>query len=184
MYHACDATDLRDKIYALLGMCSDDPGAEGLLADYEISWEKAFQKLIHYCLSDQVLVHVSGETAVIRGKGRVLGNVASVGKGRREWQEINISWVAHLGKLREGSPTYIAQTSAKQVQQGDIICLLGFMEALQLSSGSHFSLLVRSGFLSGQISSVRSLTSHPALFWCGIGVFQRAVQREVITRTS
>ncbi len=43
MFHTRQASDLRDKVYALLGMSSDNPGKAGLQPDYKISWEKLFQ---------------------------------------------------------------------------------------------------------------------------------------------
>ncbi|KAK3946783.1 hypothetical protein QBC32DRAFT_387947 [Pseudoneurospora amorphoporcata] len=36
MYRTREATDRRDKVYTLLGMCSDNPTAVGLFADYKI----------------------------------------------------------------------------------------------------------------------------------------------------
>jgi hypothetical protein len=36
MFHSRKATDVRDKVYALLGMSSDDPGKAGLRPDYKI----------------------------------------------------------------------------------------------------------------------------------------------------
>jgi hypothetical protein len=37
MFHTRQASDPRDKVYALLGMSSDDPGKADLQPDYEIS---------------------------------------------------------------------------------------------------------------------------------------------------
>jgi len=42
MFHTRQASDPRDKVYALLGMTSDDPSKAGLHADYNITWEKLF----------------------------------------------------------------------------------------------------------------------------------------------
>ena len=36
MFHTRKATDVHDKVYALLGMSSDDPGKAGLRPDYKI----------------------------------------------------------------------------------------------------------------------------------------------------
>ena len=36
MYHTREATVPNDKVYALLGMSSDDPGAAGLSPDYTV----------------------------------------------------------------------------------------------------------------------------------------------------
>jgi hypothetical protein len=42
MFHTRQASDPRDKVYALLGMSSDDPIKASLRPDYKISWEKLF----------------------------------------------------------------------------------------------------------------------------------------------
>ncbi|KAL8403138.1 hypothetical protein RB594_008411 [Gaeumannomyces avenae] len=59
MFHTREATNPLDKVYALLGMSSDDPRdpkTAGLYeADYTASWAKVFRKLIQFSLSDQIL---------------------------------------------------------------------------------------------------------------------------------
>ena len=51
MYHTRKATNRLDKVYALLGMSSDDPGTAGLSADYTTSWGTIFRKLIQFSLT-------------------------------------------------------------------------------------------------------------------------------------
>jgi hypothetical protein len=43
MYHTHEATKRYDKVYALLGMSSDGPGAPGLSPDYAVPWEELLQ---------------------------------------------------------------------------------------------------------------------------------------------
>jgi len=50
MFHTREASDVRDKVYALLGMSSDDPSKAGLRPDYELSWRKLFQQLVKFIL--------------------------------------------------------------------------------------------------------------------------------------
>ncbi|KAK3334841.1 heterokaryon incompatibility protein-domain-containing protein, partial [Neurospora tetraspora] len=130
MYHTREATDRRDKVYALLGMSSDNPTAAGLFADYQISWKQLFNKLIHFFLSELVSVDISDdkEIAVIEGKGCILGEVSSV-KRNATWedrQDVAIAW--------RNDPSYICvkeawvscwtlPTTVKSVQKGDVICL-------------------------------------------------------------
>lgn len=45
MYHTRKATLRHDKVYALLGMCSDDLSAAGLSPDYTVSWEQPSRTL-------------------------------------------------------------------------------------------------------------------------------------------
>ncbi|CCD51186.1 hypothetical protein BofuT4_P085480.1 [Botrytis cinerea T4] len=69
MFHTRQATDNRDKVYALLGMSSDDLEKAGLQPDYNTSWEELFQQLIKFVLSENISVEVSGQRAVIQCKG-------------------------------------------------------------------------------------------------------------------
>ncbi|PMD21123.1 HET-domain-containing protein [Hyaloscypha hepaticicola] len=43
MFHTRKASDVRDKVYALLGMSSDNPGKADLRPDYGVSWKELFQ---------------------------------------------------------------------------------------------------------------------------------------------
>ncbi|KAK3947131.1 heterokaryon incompatibility protein-domain-containing protein [Pseudoneurospora amorphoporcata] len=132
MYHTREATKRHDKVYALLGMSSNNPTAAGLFADYKISWKQLFNKLIHFVLSE--LVSVNGlsddkEIAIIEGKGCILGEVSSV-KRNAIWedrQDVAITW--------RNAPSYICvkeiwgfcwtlPTTVKSVQKGDVVCLL------------------------------------------------------------
>jgi ankyrin repeat protein len=121
MFHTRQASDSRDKVYALLGMSSDDPSKAGLQPNYEISWEELFQKLVEFILGKDVFVETSGQRAVIKTKGCILGQVSSV--RRDDKQNVNIisrnaAW--DLG----GKIEWIFQASAKPIKERDVICLL------------------------------------------------------------
>jgi hypothetical protein len=123
LYHTRKATDRRDKVYALLGMSSDDPGIAGLSANYEISWGQLFERLIKL-FSEQVSADTwnDKEIAVIRGKGCVLGEVSSV-KDSTYGQEVNVNWTNVSGYRGTDFPSTF-QASAKSVQVGDVVCFL------------------------------------------------------------
>src|SRR4051812_15119224 len=68
MYHNRQATDRRDKVYALLGMSSEDSVAASLSPDYEkTTWGELFQKLTQLLLSQQLSVEAwsHSEIAII-----------------------------------------------------------------------------------------------------------------------
>ena len=46
MYHAHEAARRHDKVYALLGMSSDNLSKVNLSPDYEVRWEELLQRLI------------------------------------------------------------------------------------------------------------------------------------------
>ncbi|KAK3946547.1 heterokaryon incompatibility protein-domain-containing protein, partial [Pseudoneurospora amorphoporcata] len=131
MYHTREATDRRDKVYALLGMSSDNPTAAGLFADYDISWKQLFNKLIHFLLPELVSVDLSDdkEIAVIEGKGSILGEVSSV-KRNATWedrQDVDITWSnapSYICVKEAWGSSWTLPTTVKSVQQGDVICLL------------------------------------------------------------
>ncbi|KAK3997995.1 heterokaryon incompatibility protein-domain-containing protein [Cladorrhinum sp. PSN332] len=73
-YRGHEATDRRDKIYALLGMSSDDPGAAGMVPDYAISFQELIRRYVNIVFSCKAAVHISddGNTVVIKATGFVL----------------------------------------------------------------------------------------------------------------
>jgi hypothetical protein len=54
MYHAHKATKVHDKVYALLGMCSDDLSTARLEPDYTLQWsilmERVAKVTCHNCI--------------------------------------------------------------------------------------------------------------------------------------
>ncbi|KAH6701346.1 heterokaryon incompatibility protein-domain-containing protein, partial [Leptodontidium sp. MPI-SDFR-AT-0119] len=123
MFHARKATDTRDKVYALLGMSSDDPGKAGLRPNYEVPWKDLFQQLVKFVLGKDVSVETSdgSQRAVIKSKGCILGQVSSVTSDDRQNMFItskNAAW--HLGDKME----WTLQASAKSIREHDIVCLL------------------------------------------------------------
>ncbi|KAI0486036.1 hypothetical protein F4859DRAFT_502444 [Xylaria cf. heliscus] len=131
MYHTHKATNHLDKVYALLGMSSDDPSEAGLLANYNTSWGEVFRKLVKFSLSNQVSVSTRDdkEVAVIEGKGYVLGEVSSVRRDNTpdDRQHVEISWKDASNNFEPKgihNPHFTFQASAKPVQAGDIVCLL------------------------------------------------------------
>ncbi|KAH6855416.1 ankyrin repeat-containing domain protein [Chaetomium sp. MPI-CAGE-AT-0009] len=131
MYHVRKATNRLDKVYALLGMSTDDPRTAGLSADYNLPWEGVFRRLIEFLLPDQVSVDVWEEraVAVIQGKGFICGLVSAVEdddtRGDVHVQRITITWKNGLGHWRTWqSNKYILPASANPICQGDAVCLL------------------------------------------------------------
>lgn len=124
LYHNRDATDPRDKVYALLGMSTDTPS--GLVPDYRISWEDLFRQLMKSLLPENasVITCHQSETAVIKSKGCILGEVSrtSPGKVWEDSQKVRVDlWSA---TKRHNHLKWTLPASAKRIHVGDIICLL------------------------------------------------------------
>jgi hypothetical protein len=83
MYHAHEATKRHDKIYALLGMSSDDLSKVDLSPNYKIPWEELLQRLTKFLLCEEISVQTQRdkEIAILNSKGLVLGKVSSVERG-------------------------------------------------------------------------------------------------------
>ncbi|KAH9224675.1 heterokaryon incompatibility protein-domain-containing protein [Leptodontidium sp. 2 PMI_412] len=105
MFHTRKATEVRDKVYALLGMSSDNPDEAGLQPDYELPWKVLFQQLVKFVLGKDVSVETSdgSQRAVIKSKACILGQVS---------------------RARSDDRQNTLQASAKFIQERDIICFL------------------------------------------------------------
>jgi hypothetical protein len=78
MYHTHEATNRHDKVYALLGMSSDELRKDDLLPNYRVPWEELLARLAKYLLGEKISVETWGgdrEVAVIKSKGCILGRV-------------------------------------------------------------------------------------------------------------
>jgi hypothetical protein len=90
MFYTRQASDPRDKVYALLGMSSDDPSKANLQPNYQISWESLFQQLVKFVLGKDISVNTSGQRSVIKTKGYILGRVYRVTVDDRQNVEFSI----------------------------------------------------------------------------------------------
>jgi hypothetical protein len=127
MFHTRHASDPRDKVYALLGMSSDNPSKAGLHPNYNLSWEKVFQQLVKFVLGKGVSVETSSHTqrAEIKSRGCILGQVSSVKTDDRQIVCITSRRAAwDSGGEDVWLTEWTLQASAKPIQERDIICLL------------------------------------------------------------
>lgn len=130
MYHTHKATRRHDKVYALLGMSSDDLSKTGLLPNYGLPWEKLLEQLTKFLLHKDVRVETWGnkEMAVIKSKGCVLGKVLTKRNSALDnKQKVEIKFMntpGQLDNIREWSTHWTLQNSAKPIQKGDLICIL------------------------------------------------------------
>ncbi|KAE8371728.1 hypothetical protein BDV26DRAFT_120640 [Aspergillus bertholletiae] len=131
MYHTRHASCLHDKVYALLGMCSDDPDTEPLRPAYHLPWNTVFERVIKHIISPDISVNTwpGREVAVIRGKGYVLGIIKSVTTpgSRYDRQEVKVLFrdtVEALYHYMDSGVQWLLQTPAEPIRAGDIVCLL------------------------------------------------------------
>ncbi|PQE15502.1 hypothetical protein CJF32_00006848 [Rutstroemia sp. NJR-2017a WRK4] len=122
MFHIREASKSHDKVYALLGMSSDELEKGVLEPDYEISWEELFQKLIKFILGEHISLKASGQRAVIECKGGILGQVTEVTRDDRQRVKIVSRSRAWTGSNKVLHWTF--EASANPIQEHDIICLV------------------------------------------------------------
>jgi ankyrin repeat protein len=128
MYHYQEAKLRHDKIYALLGMSTDD-GRSGLEPDYNMPWEKLMRNLAKFLLGDEISVDTwnNREVAVIKSRGCVLGRVSSVSTERDNSSIVQITLKSIQGYSRTQPRNKLCwnlPSSAKRIKEGDMICLL------------------------------------------------------------
>ncbi|KAM7205972.1 Heterokaryon incompatibility protein (HET) domain containing protein [Rhypophila sp. PSN 637] len=81
IFRSRKATNTVDKVYALLGMSSNDPGTVGLSADYNASWDAVSENVVGFCLSNQVTsieTRCGLDAMVIKAKGIIVGSAAYI----------------------------------------------------------------------------------------------------------
>ena len=77
LFQGNEATDKRDKVYALLGLSSDNDISPQLRPDYTKSWSTLFQQVIKHILGSSPLVETDDtEQAIIFESGSVLGTIS------------------------------------------------------------------------------------------------------------
>ncbi|KAB8242241.1 heterokaryon incompatibility protein-domain-containing protein [Aspergillus flavus] len=131
MYHTRHASCLHDKVYALLGMCSDDPNTDALRPNYQLPWNKVFERVIKHIISPDISVKTwpDREAAIIRGRGYMLGIIKSVAMpgSRYDRQEVKVLFrdtVEALYLYMTSGVQWLLQTPAEPIRAGDIVCLL------------------------------------------------------------
>ncbi|KAJ8130370.1 hypothetical protein O1611_g3262 [Lasiodiplodia mahajangana] len=124
MYHTRKSTILHDKVFALLGMSSDEI-APRLPLNYHVSWDSLLRRLVEYLLGNEVAVTTwpGLETAKIQGKGSVIGKVSSIKSRGWDEQQAVIVLRSKSGRL-EHKLNWTLPPSARPVQVGDLVCLL------------------------------------------------------------
>ena len=127
MYGNHNSTKPHDKVYALLGL-SADPAA--LVPNYSLPWNIVFQNLANYIFPGcYVKTWPETETAIVKGKGTILGHIVSVREDASGFghQTINVllnDTGRSLSHQAEREVEYILQACGELFQENDMIFLL------------------------------------------------------------
>jgi hypothetical protein len=131
MFRFHKASDIRDKIYALLGMMYDDVDKPSISPDYTVPWETLFQRTACIFFGETASIRTwnGNETAVIVGKGLVIGKVVSVSildisSGRQIIRVHSDPCRGYKGRENQLRYEWTTKTLATPVLSGDIVSLL------------------------------------------------------------
>jgi ankyrin repeat protein len=178
MYHTHEATERHDKVYALLGMSSDDLSKASLSPNYRLPWEEVFRDVVKFLLHDKISVEILGlkQTALIKSKGCLLGKVSlvqsDIASGDSQGIHVIFKNSSRQPRYMEGcSAPWTLHTSAKSIQDGDFICLLqGALKPLivRLCDG-HFDIVLITATppeaVIKSLQSTRTLYRNITLIW-------------------
>lgn len=151
MFNLHKASDLRDKVYALIGMARMDSSTSTLLPDYTIPWKVLFQRLLRTLLGHQVELETwnEREVAVVRGKACALGQVTLVRSyalsgGRQIIQVQSNGCRGYDTPSLQWGFTWTVQMPARPVLEGDIVCLVrgALYPCIVRPHGSLFSIIM------------------------------------------
>lgn len=123
MYHDRDATDRRDKIFALMGMSSSVP--DDLSTSYYARWSRVFGSLVRSIFGVKSLISTwdDQEIAVIMTKFNVLGEVVRV--PYKDLSDARQPIVVGVGGFQDHL-TWSVLPSAVPVCKGVIVCILHY----------------------------------------------------------
>ena len=161
MYRAHEATEVHDKIFALLGMCSDssDVLSAGFSLDYTVTWEELASQLTKLWLGPSVTTKVlnDGRKLELEAEGFVLGTLVGVRsdfKTGGQRAEIITPGISNQRLLLGQFPAL-----AMRVKNGDIVCQLSGAPrptVLRLSrDGKYFNVVTTAIILDENWESVR-----------------------------
>ena len=129
MFLSHEATDRRDKVYGLLGMCSDPHMTATLQSDYSLGWKELFEKLVWVPVGCQdVTVSREQQLAFVCTNGFVLGTVDNnidTGGFWSGWQCVYIKLANTIRhRWHHQTPNYLNCLFRNRVETHDLICLL------------------------------------------------------------
>ncbi|KAG4435479.1 hypothetical protein IFR05_009051 [Cadophora sp. M221] len=139
MFRSWEATDPRDKVYALLGLSSDARNAPSLRPDYKLSQSQIAQKVIEFALPESTIISTNTSTNDVTFDidamliGRIM--TKSSGGNTRYWDFNSRRYASHATDLFEGTlhPRavelfekcwMINMPNERKLQLSDFVCVL------------------------------------------------------------
>ncbi|KAJ4287934.1 hypothetical protein N0V90_011949 [Kalmusia sp. IMI 367209] len=131
-FHAHDATDPRDKIYALWGLSSDSEKMQKIQPDYKKTWKNLLEDLGRLVFGDGATLLASSHSQMmfVRSAGYDLGKIDELSNAGGVWensQELKITSMRasrFLDSTRKWSLWVSMRAPADQIQRDDIALFL------------------------------------------------------------
>jgi hypothetical protein len=132
MFQSRCATDPRDKVYALLGMSSDDSDSKTLDADYSKSWPEVFRDLVQMTFGSNVDLSMSTSMGIafVRVKTYPIGRITYVESnvdtsGRQKLKfELRRSIAMRYKDGLLWNAEWVIECTSLPIKQGDLVCLV------------------------------------------------------------
>lgn len=133
MFRLREATDRRDKVFALLGIMSQDSSQSNIVPDYDMAWSGLFQNLVREILGKKVeatwISNNGKEFGHVSGKGSTVGYINEVHTSKNDRQVVSIIPTYHCDPMAHyqsnvASLEWTLHNSADAVRPGDIVCWL------------------------------------------------------------
>lgn len=129
MYHNLNATHRHDRVFALLGMATDDIGKARLLTDYSVPWDELFRRLLYSLCGAKIHIQTwpNNDKAEISGLGGVIGSVHGILRYMDGRQRLQVKFNDSLDQYenyQESWTEWTLEATVNDVRSGDIIYLL------------------------------------------------------------
>ncbi|CAP60154.1 uncharacterized protein PODANS_1_4700 [Podospora anserina S mat+] len=147
MYRLHNATDRRDKLFALLGMCADEFLGEERMPNYQAPWETLPGSVVRYLFGTQATVTIvtAKDMVIIRNKGTIIGQLTSVEDmvGADNRKLVLIAWSSMNSSKQTTSRWVVPATTV--VEPGDWLCSIeGVQKPVILRLQGYYFLVIMS----------------------------------------
>jgi hypothetical protein len=126
MYNTHEATHRHDKIYALLGMATDDVSHAGLSPNYDVPWDELLRRVVMFILGDNLQIRTwkDEEKVEFTGNGWIVGRVLETARKTDGSQIVTVQLNETIWHRGDSSAPWHLRSVANTVCRDDIIYTL------------------------------------------------------------
>jgi hypothetical protein len=172
MFRSHEATDRRDKVYALIGMSTLDLNISSLSPDYETNWYTTFDTLLQEILGPDMKVTSSAPeddgVGIITADVQILGYVCAIQLYNDDSQFSSISiefpYAYEQDLYRKRVVSYNLPSSNSPVAKGDLLCLIEGSKKPTIIrlQGGHLVIIAIA------VDADRFIPEVPSELWCSL----------------